>query len=176
MFLGPVCHFTAVSTTRAAVRVHLIHDAAAKSGISVFQTAARVEMPGGSMAKFPVKFDLLPSGDAAMEALLVEESLHTDLGSGVYASLVTVMLSATSDNAARETIRDPRELKHKEPRSLRGLPDVALKAAPEKLRHAAGAWLAMSEEQRKVAESTQGAVLLGARPGTWPLGASRMCP
>ena len=44
---------------------HLIHDATTKGGISVFQTAARVEVPDGSIAKFPVKFDLLPSGDAA---------------------------------------------------------------------------------------------------------------
>jgi hypothetical protein len=50
-----------------------------------FQTAARVEMPDGAIAKFPVKFDLLPSGDAATGALLVQESLHTDLGSGIYA-------------------------------------------------------------------------------------------
>jgi len=92
-------------------------------------------MPDGSVAKFPVKFDLLPSGDAATEAPLVQESLHTDLGSGVCASLVTVV-SATGGNAARETTRELWEFKHKEPKSLRGLPDAALKAAPGKLRHA----------------------------------------
>ena len=146
MFPGPTCQFIAVSTIRAAVRVHLIHDATTKEGVSVFQTAARVEMPGGSVAKFPVKFDLLPSGDAATEALLVQKSLHTDLGSGVCASLVRVV-SATSGNAARATTRELRELKHKELKSLRGLSDVALKAAPEKLRHAGQAWLAKSEEQ-----------------------------
>ena len=57
--------------------VHPIHDARTKEGISVFQTAARVEMPDGSIAEFPVKFDLLPSGNAATEAPLVQESLHT---------------------------------------------------------------------------------------------------
>ena len=110
-------------------------------------------MPDGSIAKFPAKFDLLLSRDAATEALLVQESLHTDLGSGVYASLVTVV-SATSDNAARATTHELRELKHNGPKSLLGFPDVALKAAPEKLRNAADAWLAMSEKQRKVAGKT----------------------
>ena len=102
-----------------------------------------------------MKFDLLPSGDTAT-ASVVQGSLHTDLGGGVYASLVTVMLSAASENVARATTRDLRELKHKELRSLRELSDVALKAAPEKLRHATEAWLAMSEEQQEVAESSQG--------------------
>jgi hypothetical protein len=73
---------------------------------------------------------------------------------------VTVV-SAMSDNAARATTRKLRELKHKEPKSPHGLSGVALKAAPEKLRHAAEAWLAMSEEQQEVAEGTQGLVELG---------------
>ena len=33
---GPVCHFISVSTIRAAVRVHLIHDATTKDRIPVF--------------------------------------------------------------------------------------------------------------------------------------------
>ena len=32
MFSGPICHFIAVSTIRAAVRVHLTHDATKKRG------------------------------------------------------------------------------------------------------------------------------------------------
>ena len=39
--------------------------------------------------------------------------------------------------------------------------DVALKAAPGKLRHAFEAWHAMSEGQREAAESTQGPAKLG---------------
>jgi hypothetical protein len=160
MFLGPICHFIAVSIIRMAVRVHLLHDATTKDGISVFQTAARVEMPDGSIAQFPVKFDLLPTGEAATEASIAKSALGSDLGSGVYASLVTVV-SATSDNAARVTSRELRELRHLELKSLRELSDEALKQAPEKLRHAAEAWLAMSEEQREVAESIQGLAELG---------------
>ena len=117
-------------------------------------------MPDDSVAQIPVKFDLLPSGDAATGASVVQESLRTDPGSGVYASLVTVV-SATSGNAARATTRELRELKHREPRGLRGLSDVALKAAPGKLRRATKAWLAMSEGHREVAESSQGLVELG---------------
>ena len=55
-------------------------------------------------------------------------------------------MSATGDNAARATTRGLRELKHTELKSPGEIPDVTLKAAPEKLRHAAEAWLAMSEE------------------------------
>ena len=51
--------------------------------------------------------------------------------------------------------------KHKELKSPRGLSDVALKTAPGKILHAVEAWLAMSKEQRKVAEGFQGLAELG---------------
>ena len=55
MFFGPICHFIAVSTIRAAVWVHLVHDATTEGVTSIFQTAAHVEMPGSSIAQFPEK-------------------------------------------------------------------------------------------------------------------------
>jgi len=117
-------------------------------------------MSDGSIANFPVKFDLLPSGDAKTEAALIQKSLKSDLGSGVYASLVTTV-SATSDNAARATTRVLRELKQKELASLEALSSAALADAPKELRHAAEAWSAMSDEQREVAKTMQGLAELG---------------
>ena len=89
-FLGPVCHYLSVSVIKLAVRTHLLHDATTKDGISVFQTTARVELKGEEgegmiVVEMPVKFDLLPAGDADTEADLVEKSLHSDLGDGVHA-------------------------------------------------------------------------------------------
>lgn len=156
-FLAPICNFLAVSIIRLAVRVHLLHDATTKDGISVFQTAARVELKdpdSGSIqvVEFPVKFDLLPTGDAVTEAKLMQKSLHSDLGSGVHASLLTVD-SASSDNAARKTSCKARELKVGEVDQLKAMSDEALRQAPDELAHAAQAWLQMTETQRSVAHN-----------------------
>ena len=156
-FLGPVCHYISVSVIKLAVRTHLLHDATTKDGISVFQTTARVEVPrkdgeGTIWVEMPVKFDLLPSGDAETEAKLVEQSLHSDLGDGVHTSLVGAnVVSSTSDNAARKTSRVLADLKEKEVEMLKQMSDAALQQAPAELQEAAQAWLDMGEEQQKVA-------------------------
>ena len=85
-FLGPVCHYISVSVIKLAVRTHLLHDATTKDGISVFQTTARVEIPregreGTIWVEMPVKFDLLPSGDAETEAKLVAATKKAEAAS-----------------------------------------------------------------------------------------------
>ena len=156
-FLGPVCHYLSVSVIKLAVRTHLLHDATTKDGISVFQTTARVELKGEEgegmiVVEMPVKFDLLPAGDADTEADLVEKSLHSDLGDGVHASLLHVV-SNTSDNAARATSRGVADRKAKLVEQLQAMSAAALEQAPDELAHAATLWSEMSEEQRKVAHT-----------------------
>ena len=104
-FLGPICHYLSLSVIKLAEKIHALHDATTKLGISVFQTAFRCELKNEVTGKItivnvPLKFDIAPSGTAGAEADHMVAAMSTNVGRGVRASTGAVV-SIHSDNAAR---------------------------------------------------------------------------
>ena len=153
-YLAPICHYLSLSVIKLAGRLHALHDATTKLGISVFQTAFRCEIKNPVTGKVtivnvPLKFDIAPSGTAAAEADHMAAAMHTTVGDGQHATLLNVA-SATSDNAAGARAASALlEVKAKEEvEKVKALIEQHVATHPEEMLDAVDAFMKMSPEQQ----------------------------
>ena len=98
---------------------------------------------------------ICPSGDAASEAKLIDESaLHSDIAGGAHASHANCVSSQT-DNAARATSAEMKKLKGAELDAAKALVE-AHAAVPANMQHAVDCWLKLSPEQQADAYEMHG--------------------
>ena len=98
---------------------------------------------------------ICPSGDAASEANLINESaLHSDVAEGAHASHANCVSSMT-DNAARATSSAMKVLKGEELNEAKRLVEEHV-AVPANMQHAVDQWLKLTPEQQAHAYEVHG--------------------
>ena len=98
---------------------------------------------------------ICPSGDAASEAKLIDESaLHSDIAGGAHASHANCVSSQT-DNAARATSSEMKKLKGAELDAAKALVE-AHAAVPANMQHAVDCWLKLTPAQQDDAYEMHG--------------------
>ena len=92
---------------RRSDHYHLAHDASTKGKLfHICQTVVTCVLKGsngkGEVVTVPLKFEICPSGTAAVETQLAKDALHCDAGRGQHAALPNAK-SACPDHAAPGT-------------------------------------------------------------------------